>query len=176
MILIILNVVLTTIGEYVQNQLICAMTNNDVLRRLRYVFDYSDEKMLDIFASGNLEVSRALLSDWLKKDKDPEFKLLYDNQLAHFLNGFINEKRGKKEGLQPAAENELNNNIILRKLKIALNMKVEEMVDIYKLIDVAVSTHEINAFFRKPGKGQYMICGDQYLRNFLQGLQSKYRN
>ena len=140
------------------------------------MFDYSDDKMLEIFASGDLNVSRALLSDWLKKDKDPEFKMIYDNQLAHFLNGVINEKRGKREGVEPVVEKTLNNNIILRKLKIALNLKVEEMVEIYKRVDVRVSKHEINAFFRKPDQGQYMVCGDQYLRNFLQGLQDKYRS
>ena len=95
------------------------MNNNDVLRRVRYTFDYNDDKMMAIFQSGGQEITRAELSDWLKRDDDEAFKGIYDKQLAVFLNGFINEKRGKKEGEQPIAEKTLNNNLIFRKLKIA---------------------------------------------------------
>ncbi len=151
------------------------MTNNDVLRKVRYTFDFSDDKMIALFMQGDLEVTRAQVSDWLKSEKDPECKNIYDKQFAHFLNGFIVEKRGKREGPAPIAEKSLNNNIILRKLKIALNLKVEDIVELLKSVDIRVSQHEINAFFRKPGKGQYKLCGDQFLRNFLMGMQFQYR-
>ncbi len=100
------------------------ITNNSILRRIRYTFDYSDSQMIDIFGLAEYEVTRAQVSDWLKKDTDPENKLLSDELLAIFLNGFINEKRGKREGDQPKPEEFLNNNIILRKIKIALNLKM----------------------------------------------------
>jgi len=98
-----------------------------------------------------------------------------DRQLAHFLNGFIIEHRGKKEGPEPIAELELNNNIIMRKIKIALNLKVEDMVEIFKEADFEISKHEINAIFRKPTQNQYRKCHNQFLRNFLMGLQLKHR-
>jgi len=63
------------------------MTNNDVLRRIRYVFDYSDAKMMAIFAAADLKVSRNQLSKWLKSDDDAEFQNCNDTQLASFLNG-----------------------------------------------------------------------------------------
>ena len=151
------------------------MNNNDVIRRVRYTFDFSDDKMIEIFALADVEVTRAQISEWLKKDEDPDFKGIYDKDLASFLNGFINLRRGKKEGPQPKPEKTLNNNLILRKLKIALNLRDDEMVEIFDLVDMRISKHEINAFFRKPTQSQFRFCKDQFLRNFLYGIQKKYR-
>ncbi len=150
------------------------MTNNDILRRLRFTFDLNDTKMMELFATTGQQVSRAQISDWLKKDDDPAYQKLNDNQLAIFLNGFITDKRGKKEGKQPLPEKRLNNNIIFRKLKIALNLKDEDILEILKLVDMQISKHELSAFFRNPDQNQYRICEDQILRNFLHGLQVKY--
>ena len=151
------------------------MNNNDVIRRVRYTFDFSDDKMIEIFALADVEVTRAQISEWLKRDEDPQFKGIYDKDLATFLNGFINLRRGKREGEQPKPEKTLNNNLILRKLKIALNLRDDEMVEIFDLVDMRISKHEINAFFRKPTQSQFRFCKDQFLRNFLYGMQKKYR-
>ena len=151
------------------------MTNNDILRRIRYVFDYSDAQMIAIFALADVEIKRAEVSNWLKKDDAEGYKSCSDVQLATFLNGFINEKRGKREGEQPAPEEKLNHNIVFRKLKIALDLKAEEVLEIMDLADLRMSKHELSAFFRKPGHKHYRECKDQILRNFLMGMQLKYR-
>jgi uncharacterized protein YehS (DUF1456 family) len=152
------------------------MTNNDILRRLRFTFNFNDTKMIELFGLAGQEVTRSQISDWLKKDDDPAYQKLNDNQLAIFLNGFINDKRGKKEGKQPVAERRLNNNIIFRKLKIALNLKDDDILEILKLVDLHISKHELSAFFRSPDQNQYRPCEDQILRNFLHGLQAKYHS
>ncbi len=151
------------------------MKNNDILRRLRYTFDFTDSKMMSLFALGGEEVTREQVSDWLKKEEEPDFKSLHDVKLAVFLNGFINDQRGKKEGEQPKPEKNLNNNMIFRKLKIALNLKEEDILAIFDLVGMKISKHEISAFFRSPEQSQYRLCKDQILRNFIQGLQLKYR-
>lgn len=151
------------------------MTNNDILRRLRYVFDYSDSKMVSLFGLGGLKVRREQISAWLKKDDDPAFKGCSDPELASFLNGVINDKRGKKEGAQPEPEQRLTNNIVFRKLKIALDLQAEDVLAILGTVDVAMSKHELSAFFRKPDHKHYRECKDQILRNFLKGMQLKYR-
>ena len=151
------------------------MTNNDIIRSLRYTFDFSDPTMIEIFESSGLSVTRKEVTDWLKKDDDPEFKPLNDFKLASFLNGMINFKRGKKEGDQPVTEKKLNNNIILRKLKIALNLKDDEILEILQTAERSISKHELSAFFRKPEQSQYRPCKDQILRNFLNGLKIKFR-
>lgn len=151
------------------------MTNNDILRRIRFTFDYEDSKMIDIFSLVGHQVSRSQVCDWLKKDDEPSFLELTDFELSNFLNGFIIEKRGKKEGAEPIPEKNLSNNSILRKIKIALNLKDVDMLEIFKLAKMKISKPELSAFFRKPSQDQYRLCNDQYLRNFLQGLQLKYK-
>jgi uncharacterized protein YehS (DUF1456 family) len=152
------------------------MTNNDVLRRLRYTFDFSDDKVISIFASADLEVTRNEISNWLKKDDDPAFENLSDKKLATFLNGFINDQRGKREGEQPVPESKLSNNIIFRKIKIALNLEADDVLEILGLEGFRLSNHELSALFRKKGHKHYRECKDQILRNFLQGLQHKVRD
>ena len=151
------------------------MNKNDILRRIRYVFDFSDSDMISIFGQAGYEVSRAQVSDWLKKDDDPACKKITDTELAVFLNGLINHKRGKREGSQPEPERTLNNNAILKKLKIAVNFKTEDMIRVLSLAGLRISKHELSAFFRKPGHKHYRECKNQMLRNFLKGLQLELR-
>jgi len=151
------------------------MNNNDVLRRIRYSFDFEDSKMMAVFGLGGLEVTRAEISDWLKRDDDPDYKTCSDQQLATFLNGLIVDKRGKRDGPQPEPETQLNNNIVFRKLRIALNLQAEDVLKLVNQSDFRISKHELSAFFRKPGHKHYRECKDQVLRNFLKGIQLKYR-
>jgi len=151
------------------------MITNDVLRRIRYIFDFNDNKMMALFALADLKITREELSNWLKKEEDPDFKLLSDQQLAIFLNGLINDLRGKRDGPQHEPEKHLTNNLIFMKLKIALNLQAEEVLAIMALADFSMSKHELSAFFRKPGHKHYRQCKDQILRNFLKGLQIKSR-
>jgi uncharacterized protein YehS (DUF1456 family) len=152
------------------------MTNNDILRRVRYVFDYSDLKMVELFKLANYDVSKADLDGWLKKDDDPLLIEITDKELATFLNGLIIEKRGKREGPLPEPEDPLSNNMILRKLKIALDLKSDDILDTFALIDKKISKHELSAFFRNPDHKHYREFLDQYLRYFLNALQKKYKN
>lgn len=152
------------------------MTNNDVIRRLRYTFDFNDAKMIELFQSAGMDVKRSQVSNWLKPDEDEGFEKIYDVQLAVFLNGLINEKRGKREGPLARPEEKLSNNQILRKLKIALNLKDTDMLELLVLADFEISKHELSAFFRKPSQNQYRLAGDQVLRKFLYGMQIKYRD
>ena len=151
------------------------MTNNDILRRIRYTFDFNDSKMIAVFGLADHQVTREQISDWLKKDDDPSYQKCSDIELAIFLNGLINDKRGKKEGPQSEPEQRLTNNIIFRKLRIALNLQAEDILDILALAGVRISKHELSAFFRRPDHKHYRVCNDQILRNFLKGMQLKYR-
>ena len=152
------------------------MTTNDVIRRIRYTFDFDDATMIKLFALADLEVTRTQVSDWLKKEEDPDFQKCSDRELAIFLNGLIVDKRGKKDGPQVEPESRLSNNIIFRKLKIALNLQADEVQTLVNQGDFNISKHELSAFFRKPENRHYRECKDQVLRNFLKGVQLKYRS
>ncbi len=167
------------------------MTNNDILRRLRYVLNFNDQKMFEVYNLASDEgtaVTLEELSSWLKSNKiisqemaeeqdaEPEIYICEDIHLATFLNGLIIEKRGKKEDVQIQNELRLNNNMIFNKLKIAFNLKAEDVLEILKLVDFKFSKHELSAFFRKPDHQHYRECKDQVLRNFLAGIQIKFRD
>ena len=151
------------------------MTNNDIIRRIRYIFDFNDYRIIAIFALAEVEVTRELISNWLKKDEDPAYQACNDIMMATFLNGLILETRGKKEGPQPEPEKRLTNNIVFMKLKIALNMQADAVLEMLESVGLKISKHELSALFRQPGHKHYRDCKDQILRNFLKGLQLKYR-
>jgi uncharacterized protein YehS (DUF1456 family) len=152
------------------------MTNNDILRRIRYTLDLNDASMIEIFGLGDCITKRSDVSDWMKKEDDPLYIELSDQVLAAFLNGLIVQRRGKREGVQMIAEKELSNNLILRKLKIAFDLKSDDIIELFNLVDKKISPHELSAFLRNPEQKQYRLCNDQYLRNFIHGLQVKFRN
>ncbi len=151
------------------------MNKNDILRRIRYTFDLSDSKMISIFDQADHQVTRTQISDWLKRDDDPACQQCSDTHLAIFLNGLINDKRGKRDGPQPEPEKSLSNNAVFMKLKIALNLKADDVINILSLAGVKISKHELSAFFRRSDHKHYRECKNQMLRNFLRGLQLKYR-
>lgn len=151
------------------------MTNNDILRRLRYSFEFNDNKMITLFENAGLAVTREQVSAWLKKEDDDAFVAISDVEFATFLNGFIVDKRGKREGPQPVPETKLNFNIILTKLKIALSLQAEDIIELLETTRVKISKAELSAFFRKPDHKHYRECKAQLIRNFLMAVQEKYR-
>ena len=152
------------------------MNNNDILRRIRYIFDFNDTKMITVFRSADTWVTREQVSDWLKKEDNPAYRELNDEMLAVFLDGLISEKRGQKSGSMRTPETRLTNNIIFAKLKIALNLRSEDILALLDLADFPLGKSELSAFFRKPTHKHYRLCQDQVLRNFLIGMQLKYRD
>lgn len=131
--------------------------------------------MSGIFKKVGIEVPDTTIKAWLQKEDDAEYLSMEDVELAQFLNGFIMEKRGPKGDSIPHAEEKLSNNIILRKLKIALNLKDDDMIELFQLADLRVSKPELSSFFRKVDHKHYRECKNQFLRNFLMGMQLKYR-
>ena len=131
------------------------MTNNDMLRRLRFAFDLGDDAMIDLFALGGLTASRAEVSDWLKRDEDPAFQPCEDKALASFLNGFIVRRRGRREGAPPVVDTHLTNNAVLVKLKIALDLQADEVLEMICSGETQISRHKLSAFFRKPEHKHY---------------------
>jgi uncharacterized protein YehS (DUF1456 family) len=151
------------------------MTNNDTLRRLRYAFDFGDDEMIAVFGLGDRVVTRAEVSDWLKKDDDPASRTCDDAALASFLNGLIIHRRGRRDGPARPAETSLTNNLVLTKLKIAMAYSGDDVMELMRSAGHQMSKHELSALFRKPGHKHYRECLDQVLRNFLKGLLLRLR-
>jgi len=155
------------------------MTPNDIIRRIRYALNLNDPTMLEIFKQAGHAVDLAGLKNLLKKEDEAGYAVCSDKLLGAFLDGLIIHKRGKKEtapGQVKKPDPMLNNNAIMRKIRIALELKEDDMLGILKLDEVELSSSELSAFFRKKGHKNYKDCGDQFLRSFLKGLAIRYRD
>tara|TARA_R110000850_G_C9736648_1_gene443898 strand:- start:130 stop:594 length:465 start_codon:yes stop_codon:yes gene_type:complete len=152
------------------------MLNNDVLRSLRYTLNISDAQMAEIIQLSGKKISVAELSPLLKKDVEEGFTVCDDELMAHFLDGLVYFKRGKDDS-RPGQPFELpiTNNIVLKKLRVAFELKEDDMHAVMNSVDCPVSKPEMSALFRKVGHSNYRACGDQFLRNFLKGLTLRVR-
>ncbi|WP_226036589.1 DUF1456 family protein [Aquibacillus saliphilus] len=174
------------------------MNNNDILVRLRYALDIKDTDMVKIFKLGEIEITKEEVLELLVKSKDNYDNEAFDDEidedeentecsnfmLESFLNGLIIFKRGKQDPKpgqpdKPAMSinnNRSVNNVLLKKLKIALTLTSEDMLDTLEEAGVMITKGELSALLRKEGHKNYKACGDRYARNFLKGLAIKYRN
>jgi uncharacterized protein YehS (DUF1456 family) len=152
------------------------MLNNDVLRSLRYTLDVNDVQLVEIIRLSGKEVELEALDALLKKEDEEGFVACDDELMAHFLDGLVYFKRGKDDS-RPAQPFELpmTNNMVLKKLRVAFELKEDDMHAIMQSVDCPVSKPEMSALFRKFGHSNYRTCGDQFLRNFLKGLTLRVR-
>ncbi|MEK4230814.1 YehS family protein [Solibacillus sp. FSL H8-0538] len=172
------------------------MTNNDILIRLRYALDIKNNDMVEIFKLGSMKFTKEEVLKILTKSKDEyedevdveveenEDHIKCNNKmLESFLNGFIIFKRGPQKPrpgqpespVMPVTGKESPNNMLLKKVKIALALTTEEMLEILYEGGVVVTKGELGALLRKEGHRNYKECGDRFARNFLKGLALKYR-
>ncbi|EQM78975.1 DUF1456 family protein [Pseudomonas stutzeri] len=150
------------------------MLNNDVMRSLRYILNVNDAKIAEITRLTGCEIPDSEAVAYLKKDDEDGFKPCPDRIMAHFLDGLVIYKRGKDESRPtPPIELPVTNNTVLKKLRVAFELKEDDMHAILKSVDFPVSKPELNALFRKAGHSNYRVCGDQLLRNFLKGLAQR---
>jgi len=149
------------------------MTNNDILRSLRYLLDSSEPKMVEIIGLTGQEIDRATLASYLKKDEEDGFAECPAAVLSAYLDGLIIERRGPSDR-QPLPE-PMSHNLVLKKLRVAFELREDDVIATLQLANFRVSKPELSALFRSPDHKNYRPCGDQFLRNFLKGLTTRLR-
>jgi uncharacterized protein YehS (DUF1456 family) len=154
------------------------MINNDVLRAIRYMLDLSDAKVVEIIrlADADFPIEKEDVQAFLKKDEDEGYAECSNKVLAHFLDGLVIHRRGRDENLPPRpVEKRVTNNVVLKKLRVAFELKDVDMHQILEAAGFPISKPELSALFRQPGHKNFRLCGDQLLRNFLKGLTLRLR-
>ena len=155
------------------------MINNDVMRSIRYMLDLGDSKVVEVIqlADADFPIEKADVPGLLKKEDEDGFVPCSDRVLAHFLDGLVFYYRGRDESLPPrVVESRISNNLVLKKLRVAFQLKDVDMHEIFEHAGFPLSKPELSALFRQPGHKHYRPCGDQILRNFLKGLTLRYRS
>ena len=154
------------------------MINNDILRSIRYMLDLGDGKVVEIIqlADADFPIGKEDVQALLKKDEDPGYAECSDRVLAHFLDGLVIYYRGRNEIAPPRpVETRIPNNLVLKKLRVAFELKDVDMHQVFADAGFPVSKPELSALFRQPDHHNYRACGDQMLRNFLKGLTLRVR-
>ncbi|MBA1201373.1 DUF1456 family protein [Pseudomonas capeferrum] len=152
------------------------MNHNDVLRSLRYMLKVNDAQMAEIIGLSGLKIAATEVAHYVKKEEEAGFVRCPDRVMAHFLDGLVIYRRGRDDSRPPQPiEVPVSNNTILKKLRVAFELKEEDLHTILKAADFPVSKPELSALFRKVGHENYRPCGDQLLRNFLKGLAQRVR-
>lgn len=154
------------------------MINNDVLRSIRYMLDLGDAKVIEItkLADPELAIEKAEVQAFLKKEEEEGFVECSNRVLAHFLDGLVIHFRGKDPKL-PArpVEKRVTNNVVLKKLRVAFELKDVDMHETFSAVGFPVTKPELSALFRQSDHKNFRLCGDQMLRNFLKGLTLRVR-
>ncbi len=149
------------------------MTNNDLLRRLRYALNLNGVSIAEACALAGHHIGPVEVLNLLKKEDEKGFVVCDDTVMTAFLDGLITSRRGPRDtppGAPPLPDGLLNNNLILRKLRIALELNDADMLAIFSQAGVSISKAELSALFRGVGQRNFKECGDQLLRNFVRGL------
>lgn len=150
------------------------MLPNDVLRSLRYLLQINNAKVVEICGLAGCLVAEDEIHEFLRHEEDPGFVVCPDDVLAYFLDGLIYFKRGKDESRPaPPLELPVSNNLVLKKLRVAFQLREEDMLAIIQSSGFKFNKAELSAVLRKNGHPNYRECGDQALRHFLKGLTKR---
>lgn len=153
------------------------MLSNDIIRALRYALKTNNEGLARLCALSDTDVTAAQFTPWLLKEEEEGFQRCPDIVLSALLNGLIYDKRGKDESAPPLAlERRVNNNVVLKKLRIAFMLKTDDILAILTEQKFRVSMPEITAMMRVPEHKNFRECGDQFMRYFLRGLTNRVHN
>jgi uncharacterized protein YehS (DUF1456 family) len=149
------------------------MARNDLLRSIRDALNIDDATMIQIFSHAGRNVGQSTVVALTNSEDQDAYIPCSDPVLGFFLDGLIIHRRGRQEGAPLSAEKPvatLTNNAILKKLRVALDLKENDLVGILKTAGIVVSPHELTALFRKQGHKHYKECSGQTLLGFLKGL------
>jgi uncharacterized protein YehS (DUF1456 family) len=147
------------------------MTSNQILKKLQSILKIDEEEMYKIFLLGAYELPKARLHGYLAPEGDRAFLDCGYEALGHFLDGLIVYKRGPSNHNPSDEVIALDNNLILKKLRIAFELKEVDLYAIFHSVDIDISKSELNALFRKIGHKNYRSCPDSILELFLEGLE-----
>ncbi len=152
-----------------------ALQTNEILYRIKKALSLTNEEMLKAYELAKYPMDEAHLDAMLKRRYDKAFEPCSYEELGVFLDGLILLKRGpspKKPNDDEVIE--LTNNLILKKLRIALELKEPETEIIFNLADVMLSKQELKSLFRKEDHKNFKACSDELLMAFLEGLDEFY--
>ncbi|MBT4757893.1 MAG: DUF1456 family protein [Opitutae bacterium] len=153
------------------------MTNNEVMKSVRYTLEIKNKEVLQMIQSGGVELTILDVVNLLKNEEDEGYLGCPAKTIHAFLDGLILQRRGPSDGpAKKSPTSTIDNNTILRKLRIAFDMRDTDLIATIESVGLRISKSELSSLFRAPSHKHFMKCGDQFLRNFLKGLTHRFRS
>ena len=155
------------------------LSPNEILYRIQKALKLSLDDMLKAYKLEAYDMEAGHLASLLQKRLNKGFVVCSHEELGVFLDGLVSLKRGPspkkstsdKDKLQAV---ELTNNLILKKLRIALELKEAEVEIIFGLAEVELSKQQLASLFRKETHKNFRLCSNTLLMGFLEGLDEFY--
>jgi len=151
------------------------MQINDILFKLKTALSIDNENMTKAYALADYEMTEERLESILKRRQDKGYEEATYEELGVFLDGLVLLKRGPSDKV--ANDDEvvaLTNNLILKKVRVAMELKEPELVILFALAEVDLTKRQIGSLFRKEGGKNFKECSDELLMAFLEGLDEFY--
>lgn len=151
------------------------ISTNEILYRTQKALHLTLEEMLQCYTLEKYNMDKTHLESLLARRQDKHFELCSYEELGVFLDGLVTLKRGPSPKNPDNSEVlELSNNLILKKLRIALELKEAETEIIFGLADIELSKQQLSSLFRKESHKNFKPCSDALLMSFLEGLDEYY--
>ncbi len=151
------------------------MKTSVVITALKDALNLSRPQILSLYNLVSYPMSKERLDGILKNPSNKRSITATYEELGLFLDALILHKRKESPNSTDSDEEiELTNNLILKKIRVALNLKEYEIAIIFELVDFKISKSKIKNLFRSPKHPKYIECDDKTLLAFLEGLNEFY--
>jgi len=153
------------------------MQINDILFKIKTALSLSNSEIIEAYKWADFTMSEERVSNIVKRHQDKGYEEATYEELGLFLDGLVVLKRGENSKKVESDEVvELTNNLILKKLRVAMNLKESELVIIFALAEVTLTKRQIGSLFRKEGGKNFKACSDELLMAFIEGLLTVNKN
>ncbi len=149
------------------------LTTNEIIYKIQKALSLSHEEIIKAYGLEGYEMTKDHLESLLKRSQDNSFMIATYEELGIFLDGLVTLRRGSSPVLVDE-EVLLTNNLILKKLRIALDLKEYELRILFALADVELTKQQLASLFRKENHKNFKPCSDELLGSFLNGLDEFY--
>ncbi|RLA77305.1 MAG: DUF1456 domain-containing protein [Epsilonproteobacteria bacterium] len=151
------------------------MNTNDTLYRIKTALSLDNDTIIKAYALSEHEMEPEHLNHLLKRQQESDFEICSYEELGQLLDGLVLLKRGPApQKANPNKAIELTNNLILKKLRIALELKEPETEIIFGLGEAKLTKQQLSSLFRKEGSKNFKVCSNELLIAFLDGLDEFY--
>ncbi len=143
---------------------------NQILKKLQTLLGVDNEKMHTIFELNGYKIPQKRVDGYLSEEGSKEYLDCGYEAFGEFLDGMIVYKRGEIKSRSDDKVS-LTNNLILKKLRVAFELKESDLFEIFKIVDIDISKGELSSLFRSEDHKKFRYCPDSILILFLDGLK-----